>query len=110
MAVPNDKKLESALRDTVRSIYDSPERDDLTVNLVRKRVEQQFNLKDGFFVKGKWKERSKIIIKEYAVSATRLGALPFPNLHVPEYSLLLRTNYSRTELRPSQSRHRSRLR
>lgn len=74
MTVPNDRKLETALRDTVRSIYDSAERDSLTVNLVRKRVEQQFNLKDGFFVKDKWKERSKVIIKEYAVSVARLGA------------------------------------
>jgi hypothetical protein len=67
MAPPTTKVLELALEQSVRNIFNSDDRDNLTVNLVRKRVQDQLNLREGFFVRGVWKDRSKTLIKELAV-------------------------------------------
>ncbi|ORY58855.1 uncharacterized protein BCR38DRAFT_70813 [Pseudomassariella vexata] len=68
---PSQKTLEKALADAVRAVLNSEnERDQLTVNFVRNRVEQEFGLEDKFFAQGDWKARSKDIIKQAADEAT----------------------------------------
>ena len=66
---PSAKMLEAELAGTVRDIYNGSERDELTVNLVRERVESKLGLDDGFFKRGEWKVKSKDVIKDTVVSA-----------------------------------------
>ncbi len=64
---PSAKKLEAELLQAVRQVFDS-DRANLTVNVVRKKVQEQLGLDDNFFVQGVWKDRSKRLIKDLAVS------------------------------------------
>lgn len=74
---PSDKALAAALAEAVREIYNSDEREQLSVNLVRQRVEAKFDLKDGFFKGDAWKGRSKLLIKNTVVSPSRTPARRF---------------------------------
>jgi hypothetical protein len=68
MAPPNDKALTNALLKSVRTIYRSDEKDQLSVRFVRTKVEEEFDLEEGFLSEGKWKDKSKGIIKGEVVS------------------------------------------
>lgn len=65
---PPEKVLTAELVTTVRGIYHSAEHDQLSVNLVRQRVESKLGLEDGFFKDGHWKAKSKNVIKDAVVS------------------------------------------
>ncbi|GAB0132100.1 hypothetical protein EsDP_00000544 [Epichloe bromicola] len=62
--VPSPKELEAALIDGTYQIFTS-EPDATTVNKVRKRVEEEKGLDEGFFTSEEWKQKSKNLIKEY---------------------------------------------
>ncbi|KAJ1325955.1 hypothetical protein MN608_09156 [Microdochium nivale] len=59
---PPAKTLERDLKKAVRELFDT---DELTVNAVRKRVEEMHNLDEDFFSAPEWKNRSKTIIKDF---------------------------------------------
>ncbi|KAJ8061488.1 hypothetical protein OCU04_009303 [Sclerotinia nivalis] len=59
----SDKALTSALSKTVRDVFHSDEKEKLSVRFIRTKVEQEFELSDGFLNEGRWKEKSKGIIK-----------------------------------------------
>ncbi|KAF5870690.1 putative transcriptional regulator protein [Botrytis fragariae] len=59
----SDKALTSALSKTVRDVFHSDEKDKLSVRFIRTKVEEEYELGDGFLNEGKWKEKSKGIIK-----------------------------------------------
>lgn len=67
--IPSTKTLEAELISTVSGIYNSEARHELSVNLVRQRVESKLGLKDGFFKEEDWKSKSKEIIKNTVVSS-----------------------------------------
>lgn len=67
---PSAKKLEQALVDGTREVW-IEEPDNVTVNKVRKHVEEKLDLEDGFFSAGQWKNRSKTVIKEHVVCHIR---------------------------------------
>ncbi|TEY47657.1 hypothetical protein BOTCAL_0302g00040 [Botryotinia calthae] len=60
----SDKALTSALSKTVRDVFHSDEKDKLSVRFIRTKVEEAHELGDGFLNEGKWKEKSKGIIKD----------------------------------------------
>ncbi|KAH7029006.1 uncharacterized protein B0I36DRAFT_324843 [Microdochium trichocladiopsis] len=62
MAPPSTKILERDLKTVVRELWKAGG-DNLTVNGVRKRVEEMHDLDEGFFNGPDWKDRSKTIIK-----------------------------------------------
>ncbi|KAK4152724.1 hypothetical protein C8A00DRAFT_16004 [Chaetomidium leptoderma] len=57
-----DKAVAKQLADVVRQIYNSPNRDQLTVNYARQTAEDELGLEDGFLKEGGWKAKSKQII------------------------------------------------
>lgn len=63
MANPDDSALETELSATVVDLLIN-DRDSLTVNLVRQKVEEKFGLESGFFKSTEWKARSKQIIEK----------------------------------------------
>lgn len=65
---PPAKTLERDLKKVVREQFGKD--DNLTVNAVRKRVQEMHDLDDGFFVAPDWKAKSKTIITELVVSVT----------------------------------------
>lgn len=67
---PSDQVLEGELRRATREIFFSDQRSALSVNLVRKRAQENFDLPDDFFFSDSWKARSKIIVKQLVVSFT----------------------------------------
>ena len=66
---PEDAQLERALRDAVRAVYGNGDLENLTVKRIRRGVEEELGLDEGFFkeVEG-WKNRSKEIIQSEVVS------------------------------------------
>ena len=64
---PTGTALERSLADMVRLIWQSDEKADLSVNLVRQRVEEDLDLGEDFFKADDWKARSKQVIKEAVV-------------------------------------------
>jgi hypothetical protein len=60
---PSEKVLSDAIRNAVRRMFNGPDRDDLTVNKIRKQVEKELHLDAGFFKEGSWKQESKNIVK-----------------------------------------------
>lgn len=74
---PAAKVLEAELASTVRDIYHSDARDELSVNLVRQRVETKLGLGKDFFKDGNWKAKSKQLIKDTVVRAPD-GVYPSP--------------------------------
>jgi hypothetical protein len=63
--MPSSKQLAAELADMARDIYIGEE--ELTVNLVRQRVEQKLGLDEGFFQEDNWKRKSRQIIKQTLV-------------------------------------------
>jgi hypothetical protein len=64
---PSVKAIEAKLRKAVEEVYHSdPEQ--LTVRFIRDKVEHELKLDEGFFATPNWKDRSKTLIKEWAVS------------------------------------------
>lgn len=84
MAPPNDKALTNALLKTVRTVYHSNEKDQLSVRFVRTKIEEEFDLEDGFLSEGKWKDKSKGIIKAEVVSV--IGVLKSQELQLTSIS------------------------
>ncbi len=66
---PTDKAIAKQLADVVRQIFNSPKRDELTVNHARQVAETKLNLDDGFLKGGDWKAKSKQIIVATLVRA-----------------------------------------
>jgi hypothetical protein len=65
---PSEKVIFAEIKSTIDDIYSRPEdRPSLTVKNVRNQVEQKLGLEEGFFVQNSWKEKSKNLIKSYAV-------------------------------------------
>ena len=64
---PSNKAIEASLRNAVEKAY-KEDRDSLTVKRVRTQVESNLGLVDGFFTSAEWKDKSKALIKEWAVS------------------------------------------
>ena len=62
-----DNAIAKGLADVVRQIYNSPKRDDLTVNHARQVAETKLKLDDGFLKGGDWKAKSKQIIVDTLV-------------------------------------------
>lgn len=63
----DDAALSAALVAAVRELFKGPNRDQLSVNNVRKQVEEEQGLDSGFFAGPEWKSRSKTLIKETVV-------------------------------------------
>ncbi|MCJ1357918.1 MAG: hypothetical protein MMC33_007914 [Icmadophila ericetorum] len=61
-----DEKLEQALRQAVKTVYENGDLDNLTVKRMRIAAEEDLGLDAGFFKEGKWKDTSKRIIEEEA--------------------------------------------
>jgi len=72
---PSERVLVDKLKATALAIFNSSERDQLSVKRVRDKLEAQLGLEKGFFVQPTWKEKSKAIVKEYAVSIVLLDKL-----------------------------------
>ena len=66
---PSGEKLEQELVATVREVLGSDERDSLTVNYIRNRVQDKLSLPADFFKSEDWKLRSKDIITAAVVRA-----------------------------------------
>jgi hypothetical protein len=65
---PSEKQIISKIQAVIEEIYADPSsRDNLTVRFVRDCVEPKLGLEKGFLTQAEWKEKSKKIIKEYAV-------------------------------------------
>jgi hypothetical protein len=65
---PSEKVIFAEIKSIIDDIYSRPEdRPSLTVKNVRNQVEQKLGLEEGFFVQDAWKEKSKNLIKSYAV-------------------------------------------
>jgi hypothetical protein len=66
---PSSTVLEAKLRKAVEEVYaDEETRETLTVRLIRDKVENELDLDKGFFVTPEWKDKSKVLIKSWAVS------------------------------------------
>jgi hypothetical protein len=62
-----DKDLEASLLAIVKEIFSGPGREDLSVNTVRTKCEEDNGLEEGFLAKGEWKAKSKELIKNQVV-------------------------------------------
>lgn len=67
-AKASGKAITKELANVVRETYNSPKRDELTVNYARQIVEDRLGLEDGFLKEGEWKATSKQIIIDTLVS------------------------------------------
>jgi hypothetical protein len=65
---PSERVLIDKLKATALAIFNSEERDQLSVKKVRDKLEAQLGLEKGFFLQPNWKDKSKTIVKEYAVN------------------------------------------
>lgn len=72
---PSERVLIDKLKTTALEIFNGPEREDLSVKRVRDKLEAQLGLEKGFFTQPEWKDKSKKIVKEYAVSVAQLDSL-----------------------------------
>jgi len=79
---PSERVLIDKLKATALEIFNGPEREDLSVKRVRDKLEAQLGLEKGFFTQPEWKDKSKRIVKEYAVSVARLNSLRNANKSV----------------------------
>lgn len=64
---PSPQDITTALQSHTEVVFKGPERDALSVNYIRKRVENELGLDAGFLVSENWKEKSKNIIKGLVV-------------------------------------------
>jgi hypothetical protein len=69
---PSADRLEDALRSAVEEVYRSQDQNNLTVRFVRDKVENELELDPGFFVRPEWKDKSKNLIKSWAVCTITL--------------------------------------
>lgn len=67
---PSAKQVEEALVDGTYHIF-TAEPDATTVNKVRKHVEDELGVEEGFLASDEWKQKSKTLIKECVVSDCR---------------------------------------
>ena len=66
---PTDATLEQALRNAVQKVYQLGNTEDLTVRRIRKVVEEDLDLQDGFFKNDPiWNTKSKSVIQSEVVS------------------------------------------
>lgn len=65
----SDKAIEKALSDAVRNVYQSDEREQLSVNYARQLVEEKFGLESGFLKEGNWKSKSRDLIRAALVGS-----------------------------------------
>ena len=64
----SEKQIIAEIHSVIEQIYADPSsRDNLTVRVVRETAEPRLGLEKGFLTQADWKEKSKKIIKEYAV-------------------------------------------
>ncbi|KAJ4387640.1 hypothetical protein N0V93_008237 [Gnomoniopsis smithogilvyi] len=84
----DDDALSAALVAAVRQLFQGPNRDQLSVNNVRKQVEEEHGLETGFFAGLEWKSRSKTLIKETVeeleAAETTSAAAPSSQITPPE--------------------------
>ena len=72
---PTNTTLEQTLRDAVQKVYKTGNTDDLTVRRIRKAVEEDLDLQDGFFKNDTvWNTKSKSVIQSEVVRVNQ--ALP----------------------------------
>jgi hypothetical protein len=64
---PSEKKIIAELRAATLAVFSSPDKDKLSVRLVRDKTTSNLGLDEGFFLEREWKEKSKKLIKAYAV-------------------------------------------
>jgi len=65
---PSDTAIIAEIKNAIATVYADPEtRDLLTVRRIRETVEPKLGLDVGFLSSEKWKDKSKKIIKDYAV-------------------------------------------
>ena len=65
---PTDATLEQALRNAVQTVYKTGNMDDLTVRRIRKVVEEDLDLQEGFFKNDPiWNRKSKTVIQSEVV-------------------------------------------
>ena len=65
---PSMVKLERALRETVQRIYKEGSLEGLTIKRVRRAVEEELDLRDGFLkAHSDWNQKSKDIIQSEVV-------------------------------------------
>ena len=65
---PSEKSIVDAIRIAVKRVWNSPGRDDLTVNQVRSELEAKLNLDAGFLKEGFWKQKSKeAVLEEHVI-------------------------------------------
>jgi len=64
----SEDAIATELQSTVERIYQSDDRDQLSVNYVRQVVEKKLKLEEGHLKDGDWKARSKQIIHDALVS------------------------------------------
>ena len=65
---PNDAQLEHALREAVRSVFETGKMENLTVKRLRNHVETNLGLEPEFFKSNdQWKEKSKNLIQQEVV-------------------------------------------
>lgn len=69
---PSADRLEDTLRSAVEEVYRSENQNNLTVRFVREKVENELGLDQGFFLQPDWKDRSKHLIKSWAVCVIHL--------------------------------------
>jgi hypothetical protein len=64
----SEEKIIAEIRNVIELIFEDPSsREQLTVRGVRDTVEPKLGLEKGFLTRQEWKEKSKILIKDYAV-------------------------------------------
>jgi hypothetical protein len=64
----SEEKIIAEIRNVIELIFeDLSSREQLTVRGVRDTVEPKLGLEKGFLTRQEWKEKSKILIKDYAV-------------------------------------------
>lgn len=64
---PSDKEIEATILAKVREVFKT-DIDNLNVNSIRRRVESDLELEEEMLSSGKWKDKSKKLIKELAVT------------------------------------------
>ena len=63
---PPKRQIEEAILQGTYEVY-SEDPDSTSVNKVRKHVEEELGLDDGFLANGTWKSKSKSLIKQRVV-------------------------------------------
>ncbi|KAK1541296.1 transcriptional regulator [Colletotrichum paranaense] len=72
---PSDKEIEATILAKVREVFKT-DIDNLNVNSIRRRVESDLELEDEMLSSGKWKDKSKKLIKELATDLVEGNADP----------------------------------